>query len=62
MAGAAGTVVRAALAAVLAVRGIAGAALVAAGAWMAWPPAGFIVAGAALLADRILDDRPRGTS
>jgi hypothetical protein len=32
--------------------GAAGALLVSYGAWQAWPPAGFIVAGAFLLAER----------
>lgn len=31
--------------------GLAGVGLLAYGAWLAWPPAGFIVAGALLLAD-----------
>ncbi|MEV4001005.1 hypothetical protein [Actinomadura sp. NPDC049753] len=57
-AAAAGTALRAVFTAVLAVRALAGVMLVAYGAWLAWPPAGFIVAGAALLADR-LDDRRR---
>lgn len=42
----------------LAVRALAGLLLVAYGAWLAWPPAGFIAVGAGLLADRILDERP----
>lgn len=58
VAGAAGVALRAALVGVLAVRALAGVVLVAYGAWLAWPPGGFIVAGAALLADR-LDDRRR---
>lgn len=37
---------------VAALPGLLGVALVAYGAWMAWPPAGFIVGGLALLADR----------
>jgi hypothetical protein len=32
--------------------GVAGAGLIAYGAWLAWQPAGFIVAGLLLLADR----------
>jgi hypothetical protein len=32
--------------------GLIGVALVAFGAWLAWPPAGFITAGVLLLADR----------
>jgi hypothetical protein len=32
--------------------GLAGLVLVAYGAWLAWPPAGFIAAGVLLLADR----------
>lgn len=43
--------------ALLAVQALAGLALVAFGAWMAWPPAGPIVAGAGLIADRLLDER-----
>jgi hypothetical protein len=33
--------------------GLLGLGLVAVGCWLAWPPAGFIVAGALLLADRV---------
>lgn len=32
--------------------GLAGLVLVSVGAWMAWPPAGFISAGVLLLVDR----------
>lgn len=32
--------------------GLLGVVLLSYGAWLAWPPAGFIVAGLALLADR----------
>ncbi|MFI0484879.1 hypothetical protein [Actinomadura sp. 9N215] len=56
VAGAAGTALRAVLTAVLALRGLAGVALLAYGAWLAWPPGGFIVAGVALLADRVHDE------
>jgi hypothetical protein len=37
--------------------------LVSVGAWLAWPPAGFLTAGALLLADQIADRRTarRGT-
>lgn len=46
----------------LAARAVAGLALVAYGAWLAWPPAGFIVAGAGLLADRASEElRARST-
>lgn len=49
-------------AALLAARAVAGLALVAYGAWLAWPPAGFIVAGAGLLADRASEElRARST-
>lgn len=44
-------------AALLAVQGLAGLALISFGAWLAWEPAGFIVAGVGLLADRLLDER-----
>lgn len=48
--------------ALLAARAVAGLALVAYGAWLAWPPAGFIVAGAGLLADRASEElRARST-
>lgn len=30
------------------------------GAWLAWPPAGFMLAGALLLADRVHDQYERG--
>lgn len=56
-AGVAGAALRAVFAAVLAVRGLAGVALLAYGAWLAWAPAGFILVGLALLADRIHDER-----
>lgn len=49
--------VSAAGAGLLAVRALAGLALVAFGAWLAWEPAGFMVAGVGLLADRLLDER-----
>lgn len=58
VAGAAGTALRAVLTAVLAVRALAGVALLSYGAWLAWEPGGFIVLGLALLADRLLDGRP----
>lgn len=51
------TILRVVAVGLLAVRGLAGVALVAYGAWLAWPPAGFIVAGVALLADRLHDFR-----
>lgn len=56
-AGVAGAALRAVMVAVLAVRGLAGVALLAYGAWLAWEPAGFILVGLALLADRLHDDR-----
>jgi hypothetical protein len=37
--------------------GIGGLALVSYGAWLAYHPAGFVVAGVVLLADRIADAR-----
>ncbi len=33
--------------------GLAGVLLVSFGAWLAWPPAGFVAAGLLLLADRV---------
>ncbi|MER5678682.1 hypothetical protein ABT081_17245 [Streptomyces sp. NPDC002238] len=39
-----------------------GVGLVAYGAWLAWPPAGFLAAGALLLADQVADRMPRGKS
>ncbi|MEV0779183.1 hypothetical protein [Streptomyces sp. NPDC050428] len=36
-----------------------GVGLVAYGAWLAWPPAGFLAAGALLLADQVADRLPR---
>ncbi|MFI6819257.1 hypothetical protein ACIBG7_43200 [Nonomuraea sp. NPDC050328] len=47
----AGTVLRAAW---LALPGLAGVGLTAYGAWLAWPPAGYITAGVLVLADRVL--------
>lgn len=58
VAGGAGLVVRALLAGVLAVRGLAGLLLISYGAWLAHPAAGFITAGVLVLGDRLLDDRP----
>lgn len=46
----------AAVAALLAARAVAGLLLVAYGAWLAWHPAGFIVAGVGLLADRVSEE------
>lgn len=54
MAAALGAAVRVALAAV---PGLAGLVLLAVGAWMAWPPAGPMVAGALLVADRVVSQR-----
>lgn len=45
----------------LACQALAGLLLVAYGAWSAWPPAGFIVGGLGLLADRAAEEiRARG--
>lgn len=52
LAGAAGLAVGAAW---RALPGLAGLALVAYGAWLAWPPAGFLTAGALVLADQVAD-------
>lgn len=57
-----GTVLRALLATVVAVRGLVALALISYGAWLAYPPAGFVVAGALLLADRLLDERKEPTA
>ncbi|MFF3643385.1 hypothetical protein [Streptomyces sp. NPDC002564] len=35
--------------------GLAGLGLVAYGAWLAWPPAGFVAAGLLILADQVAD-------
>ncbi|MGW0795183.1 hypothetical protein [Streptomyces sp. NPDC002692] len=35
--------------------GLAGLGLVAYGAWLAWPPAGFLAAGVLVLADQVAD-------
>lgn len=48
-----GALVRVVLAAL---PGVVGLVLLAVGAWLAWPPAGFMVAGAVLLADRVADE------
>lgn len=48
VAGGAGSAVRALA---LAVPGLAGAGAVAYGAWLAWPPAGWMTGGAIVLAD-----------
>lgn len=53
----AGTALRVALAGVLAVRGLAALVLLSYGAWLAYEPAGWMVAGALLLADRLADAR-----
>lgn len=39
--------------------GLLGLGLVSYGAWLAWQPAGFLTAGALLLADQIADRRAR---
>lgn len=56
-----GTLLRALLVTVVAVRGLVALALISYGAWLAWPPAGFMVAGGLLLADRMLDERKERT-
>lgn len=56
-AGAAGAVLRAAWTGILAVRALAGLLLMAYGAWTAWQPAGALVVGAGLLADRVAEQR-----
>lgn len=40
--------------------GLAGICLVSYGAWLAWPPAGFLAAGLLLLADQVADRRTGG--
>ncbi|MFD7774268.1 hypothetical protein [Streptomyces sp. NPDC059753] len=35
--------------------GLAGLGLISYGAWLAWPPAGFLSAGALVLADQVAD-------
>lgn len=57
VAGPAGTLARAAG---QALPGLAGLGLVAYGAWLWWPPAGFIAAGALLLADRVWEQARAG--
>jgi hypothetical protein len=53
---AAAPMIAALLSAVMALRGLAGLALISYGAWLAYRPAGFVVAGALLLADRMVDE------
>jgi hypothetical protein len=60
-AGGAGAVMRALLVTVVAVRGLVALALISYGAWLAYPPAGFVTAGVLLLADRLLDERKERT-
>jgi len=50
VAAAAGHVTRVAVKVAVNLPGVAGAGLISFGAWLAWPPAGFIVAGCFLLA------------
>lgn len=52
LAGAAGTVLGALW---RALPGLGGLGLVAYGAWLAWPPAGFLTAGGLLVADQVAD-------
>ena len=59
---AAGAAVRMALLTLVAVRGLAALLLISAGAWMAYPPAGPITAGALILADRIADEWRRSAT
>jgi hypothetical protein len=40
--------------------GLAGLGLVSFGAWLAWPPAGFLTAGVLILADQVADRLSRG--
>lgn len=54
---AAGPVIAALMSAVIALRGLAGLALISYGAWLAYRPAGFVLAGVLLLADRMVDER-----
>lgn len=49
--------VAALMSAVIALRGLAGLALISYGAWLAYRPAGFVLAGVLLLADRMVDER-----
>lgn len=53
----AGAAARWLFAVLLAARAVAGLAMIAGGAWLWEPAAGLIVAGAGLIADRILDER-----
>jgi hypothetical protein len=39
--------------------GLLGLGLVSYGAWLAWPPAGFLAAGLLVLADQVADRRGR---
>lgn len=39
--------------------GLVGVGLLSAGAWLAWPPAGFMTAGSLVLADHIYDRLPK---
>ena len=41
--------------------GLAGVAAISTGAWMAWPPAGFMVGGALVLAGVVLSARQDGS-
>lgn len=59
-AGAAGVVARVVLTAVVASRAVTGLLLISYGAWLAYRPAGFVVAGVLLLADRLTDAPLRG--
>lgn len=52
-----GPVIAALMSAVIALRGLAGLALISYGAWLAYRPAGFVLAGVLLLADRMVDER-----
>lgn len=57
LAAVAGSGARWVVTAVVALRGLVGLLLVSYGAWLAYAPAGFIVAGLGVLADRVADEQ-----
>lgn len=57
VAGAAGAVLRALLLALPVLRALLGLALIGYGAWLWWPPAGFMAVGVLLVADQLLPER-----
>lgn len=59
LAAASGAALRAAYTALMALRGVIALCLVSCGAWMAYEPAGPIVAGVLILADRLSDTGER---